>query len=223
MNIDRLLDRFLRYVKIDTTANPESEGYPSSSGQLVLGRLLAEELREIGLADARQNEHGIVMATVPATVNHSAPAVAFCSHMDTSPEASGKDVHPVIIRDYLGGDITLPGDRQKIIRVSENPELERLLHRTLITTDGITLLGGDDKAGVAIIMETAQWLVEHPEILHGPVRICFTCDEEIGRGVDKLDPKEIDATVCYTLDGHASNEIDTETFQRIRQSWYSTE
>lgn len=211
MNIDRLLQRFLRYVKIETTANPDAEGYPSSSGQLELGRLLAEELREIGLADARQNEHGIVMATVPATVKH-APTVAFCAHMDTSPETSGKDVRPLVIQDYGGGDIVLPGDGRKTIHVAENPDLERLLHRTLITTDGSTLLGGDDKAGVAILMETAQWLIEHPEITHGPVRIVFTCDEEIGRGVDKLDLKEIDATVCYTLDGHASNEIDTETF-----------
>jgi tripeptide aminopeptidase len=212
MNTDRLLQRFLRYVKIDTMANPDAEGYPSSSGQLELGRLLAEELREIGLADARRNEHGIVIATIPATKQHSTPVIAFCSHLDTSPETSGKDVRPQIIRDYTGGDITLPGDRQKVIHVTENPELEKLLHRTLITSDGTTLLGGDDKAGVAVIMETAQWLIEHPEIAHGPVRICFTCDEEIGRGVDKLDLKEIDAAVCYTLDGHGSNEIDTETF-----------
>ncbi|MCC6126766.1 MAG: peptidase T [Pirellulales bacterium] len=212
MNTDRLLQRFLRYVKIDTTATPDAEGYPSSAGQLELGRLLAEELRGIGLTDARQNEHGIVMATVPATVKHEAPTIAFCSHIDTSPETSGKDVRPQIIRDYAGGDITLPGDKQIVISVAENPELAKLLHRTIITSDGTTLLGGDDKAGIAIIMETAQWLVEHPEIPHGPVRICFTCDEEIGRGVDKLDLQEIDAAVCYTLDGHGTGEIDTETF-----------
>jgi tripeptide aminopeptidase len=152
------------------------------------------------------------MAPVPATVKRETPVVAFCSHMDTSPETSGKDVRPVIIRDYRGGDITLPADPKKIILVSENPELEKLCHRTIITTEGTTLLGGDDKAGIAIIVEMAQWLLEHPEIAHGPVRICFTCDEEVGRGVDKLDLREIGATVCYTLDGHASNEIDTETF-----------
>jgi tripeptide aminopeptidase len=212
MNIDRLLQRFLNYVKIETTANPDAECYPSSPGQLELGRALAEELRQLGLANARQNEHGIVMATVPATAKQAAPTIAFCAHMDTSPETSGKDVRPMVIQDYGGGDIVLPGDGRKTIRVAENPELDHLLHRTLITTDGNTLLGGDDKAGVAILMETAQWLLEHPEIAHGPVRIVFTCDEEIGRGVDKLDLKEIDATVCYTLDGHASNEIDTETF-----------
>jgi tripeptide aminopeptidase len=212
MNTDRLLERFLRYVKIESTANPEDGGYPSSAGQLVMGHILALELLEMGLADARQNEYGIVYATVPATVQKAVPTIAFCSHMDTSPEASGKDVRPQIIRDYAGGDITLPADRQKVILVSENPALEKLLHKTIITTDGTTLLGGDDKAGIAIIMETAQWLLEHPEIPHGPVRICFTCDEEVGRGVDKIDLKDIDATVCYTLDGHASNEIDTETF-----------
>lgn len=211
MNTDRLLQRFLNYVKIDTTANPDAEGYPSSTGQLDLGRLLAEELRQMGLSDARQNEHGIVMATVPATVE-GAPTIAFCAHMDTSPETSGKNVRPQVIRDYPGGDIVLPGDKKKVILVAENHELKKLLHHTLITSDGTTLLGGDDKAGVAIIMETAQWLLEHPEIPHGPVRICFTCDEEVGRGVDKLDPREIDAVVCYTLDGHGSNEIDTETF-----------
>jgi tripeptide aminopeptidase len=212
MNTDRLLERFLRYVKVETTADPDAEGYPSSPGQLVLGNLHVEELRAIGLADARQNEFGIVLATVPATVKHAVPAIAFCAHKDTSPEASGKNVCPQVLRDYPGGDIVLPGDPHKVILVAENPELEKLRHCTLITSDGTTLLGGDDKAGVAIIMETAEWLVEHPGIPHGPVRICFTCDEEIGRGVDKLDLKEVDATVCYTLDGHASNEIDVETF-----------
>jgi tripeptide aminopeptidase len=212
MNTNRLLERFLRYVKIDTTANPNAEGYPSSPGQLEFGRLLADELRTIGLADARQDGHGIVLATIPATVKHDAPAVALCSHLDTSPEAPGKNVRPQVIRDYPGGDIALPGDRSKAIRVAENPELEKMRGRTLITSDGTTLLGADDKAGVAIIMETAHWLVEHPEIAHGPVRICFTCDEELGRGVAKLRVEDLNATVCYTLDGGSSNEIDTETF-----------
>jgi tripeptide aminopeptidase len=212
MNTNRLLERFLRYVKVETTANSETEAYPSSEGQRELGRILADELRKMGLADVRQNEFGIVFATVPATVDHDAPTIAFCSHLDTSPEASGKDVRPQVIRDYQGGDITLPVDRQKVILVSENPVLEKLLRKTIITSDGTTLLGGDDKAGVAIIMETVEWLLEHPEIPHGALRVCFTCDEEIGRGVDKLDPKELGAVICYTLDGHASDEIDVETF-----------
>jgi tripeptide aminopeptidase len=212
MNTNRLLERFLRYVKVETTANSETDAYPSSEGQRELGRILADELRKMGLADVRQNEFGIVFATVPATVEHDAPTIAFCSHLDTSPEALGKDVRPQVVRDYQGGDITLPVDRQKVILVSENPALEKLLHKTIITSDGTTLLGGDDKAGVAIIMETVQWLLEHSEIPHGTLRVCFTCDEEIGRGVDKLDPKELGAAICYTLDGHDSDEIDVETF-----------
>ena len=213
MNRQRLLQRFLRYVQIDTTAQPEAEGYPSSPGQLELGRLLLGELQALGLADARQDQHGIVLATVPATAKRGpAPVVALCSHLDTSPETTGAGVRPQVIENYPGGDIVLPGDPSRVIRVADNPELESLRGRTLITSDGTTLLGADDKAGVAIIMETAAWLVEHPEIAHGPLRICFTCDEEIGHGVDKLDLQEIGATVCYTLDGHASGEIDVETF-----------
>jgi tripeptide aminopeptidase len=233
MDPQRLLQRFLRYVRIDTTAQPEAKGYPSSPGQLELGRLLAEELRALGVTDARQNQHGIVLATIPATrkkgtvpicAKHppgsgeggqspfSEPTIAFCSHLDTSPETTGAGVKPQVIENYPGGDIVLPGDPSRVIRTADNPELESLIGRTLITADGSTLLGADDKAGVAIIMETAAWLVEHPEIPHGPLRICFTCDEEIGHGVDKLDLQEIGAAVCYTLDGHAGGEIDVETF-----------
>ena len=232
MNKNRLLQRFLRYVAIDTTAEPDAEGYPSSAGQMELGRLLAEELLALGVADARQNQHGIVMGTVPAcgggkgdsphlperpggcfaqtgTVPFSeAAAIALCSHLDSSPETSGANIHPQVIEGYAGGDIVLPGDTSRVIRVADNPELDSLRGRTLITSDGTTLLGADDKAGVAIIMETAAWLIEHPEIAHGPVRVCFTCDEEIGHGVDKLDLSEIGAAACYTLDGHGSGEID---------------
>jgi len=212
MNKKRLLERFLRYVKVDTTARDDAEGYPSSAGQLELGRLLVAELQAIGIEDARQDRHGIVLATVPATVERNAPTIALCSHLDTSPETSGAGVRPQVIENYSGGDIVLPGDTARVIRQADNHELAALVGRTLITSDGTTLLGADDKAGVAIIMETAAWLVEHPEIPHGPVRLCFTCDEEIGRGVDKLDLHEIGATACYTLDGHAAGEIDVETF-----------
>ena len=157
-----------------------------------LGRLLLGELKALGLADARQNQHGIVLATVPATSEKGdspAPVIALCSHLDTSPETTGADVRPQVIEKYSGGDIVLPGDPSRVIRMADNHGMESLRGRTLITTDGTTLLGADDKAGVAIIMETAAWLVEHPEIAHGPLRICFTCDEEIGHGVDKLDLK----------------------------------
>ncbi|MGA2796197.1 MAG: peptidase T [Thermoguttaceae bacterium] len=212
MNRQRLLERFLRYVRIETTAQADAEVYPSSPGQMELGRLLLAELKAMGLSDARQDRHGIVQATVPSTVDGARPVIAFCSHLDTSPETSGKDIRPQVIENYSGGDLVLPGDTSRVIRVAENPELPALRGRTIITSDGTTLLGADDKAGVAIIMEAAQWLCEHAEIAHGPIRICFTCDEEIGRGVDKLDPAEIGAVVCYTLDGHAAGEIDVETF-----------
>jgi tripeptide aminopeptidase len=212
MNRQRLLQRFLRYVRIDTTAQADAQVYPSSSGQIDLGRLLLAELQAMGLADAKQDQHGIVLASIRATVENTVPTIALCSHLDTSPETSGKDISPQVIENYPGGDLVLPGDINQVIRIADNPELPALQGRTIITSDGTTLLGADDKAGVAIIMETAQWLSEHREILHGPIRLCFTCDEEIGRGVDKLDLAEIGAAVCYTLDGHAGNEIDVETF-----------
>ena len=217
MNAQRLLERFLRYVAIDTTANESSHDYPSSQGQLELGRLLLDELLAMGLADARADEHGIVTATVPSTLKPSQtqkpqPVIAFCAHLDTSPETSGTNVRPRVIRDYAGGDIVLPGDTSKVIRTADNPALDRLEGRTIITTDGATLLGGDDKAGLAVIVEAAQWLLEHPQIARGPLRLCFTCDEEIGRGTDHIDLDELGATACYTLDGEGVDRIDVETF-----------
>ncbi len=212
MNADRLLDRFLRYAKIDTTAKDGAETYPSSPGQLELGRLVAEELRAIGLEDVEHDSHGILLATIPATTRREVPVIAFCAHFDTSPETSGAGVRPQVIRNYPGGDISLPGDASRVIRVADNPELKELVGRTIITSDGTTLLGADDKAGVAVIVEAAAFLMEHLETEHGPIRICFTCDEEIGRGVDHLDLGRIGAKVCYTLDGQASGVIDVETF-----------
>ena len=212
MNTRRLLQRFLRYVKIDTTARVDAKSYPSSPGQLRLGRLLVRELKAMGVEDARQDEFGIVLATLPATVAGPAATIAFCAHMDTSPETTGKDVKPQVIRKYRGGDIVLPANPQQVIRVSENPGLKKAIGQTLITSDGTTLLGADDKAGLAIIMEAAAWLMEHPEIIHGPLRLCFTCDEEVGRGVQHIDIGQIAAAACYTLDGHGSDEIDVETF-----------
>jgi tripeptide aminopeptidase len=206
-----LLERFLRYVRIDTKADEKSTTYPSSPGQLVLGAMLRDELLALGLKDAIQNEHGLVFATVPGNVP-GAPTIAFNSHVDTNPENSGKDVNPQVIRDYKGGDITLPKDTSKVIRVAENPELSDLVGKTIITTDGTTLLGADDKAGLAVIMEMARILTENPSIPHGPVRIVFTCDEEIGHGVQHLEPSQIGATVAYTLDGAGAGEIEDETF-----------
>lgn len=212
INHQRLLGRFLRYVQIDTTASESAATYPSSPGQLVLGKLLASELREMGLKEVEHDAKGLVWATVPASVNRPRPIVAFNAHVDTSPETTGKNVKPHVIRGYAGGDIPLAGDPTKVIRVADNPELKRLVGKTLITTDGTTLLGADDKAGVAVIMELVHHLLEHPQLPHGPVRILFTCDEEIGHGIDHVELKKLGATVCYTLDGSGAGEIDTETF-----------
>jgi tripeptide aminopeptidase len=207
----QLLDRFLRYVRVDTKADEKATTYPSSPGQLVLGAMLRDELLALGITDAVQNEHGLVFATVPGNVP-GAPTIAFNAHVDTNPENSGKDVNPQVIRDYKGGDIALPRDTSKVIRVSENPELNALVGKTIITTDGTTLLGADDKAGLAVIMEAARTLMERPDIPHGPVRIVFTCDEEIGFGVKHLEPAQVGAVCAYTLDGAGTAEIEDETF-----------
>ncbi len=212
MNSERLLERFLRYVRIDTTADDESTTYPSTPGQLTLGAMLAEELRKMNLQDVEHDEHGLVWATIPATIDTPAPTIAFNAHVDTSPETTGQNVKPQVIRDYRGGDILLPANKSKIIRVADNPELGNLIGKTIITTDGTTLLGSDDKSGVAVIMEFAEHLSEHPNIPHGPIRILFTCDEEIGHGVEHVDLQKLAATVCYTLDGAGAGEIDVETF-----------
>ncbi len=210
--MSRLLDRFLRYVVIDTTAAPDSSTYPSSPGQFELGRLLVQELQEIGLQEVALDEHGLVWGTVPATAPGDLPVVAFNAHLDTSPETTGKNVRPQVIREYAGGDIVLPGDPTKVIRVADSPELDRLRGCTLVTTDGTTLLGGDDKAGIAVIVELAARLIEQPLIPHGKIKVLFTCDEEIGHGVDHVDFERLGAHVAYTLDGGGSGEIDVETF-----------
>jgi tripeptide aminopeptidase len=207
-----LLERFCRYVQIDTQADEKSTSSPSSPGQLELGRLLTKELRSLGLKNAVQDAHGIVLATLGATVKRPVPTIAWIAHLDTSPETSGHGVKPVIHRDYAGNDIVLPGDKTKILQVADNPELARLKGSTLVTSDGTTLLGADDKAGVAVIMEAAAFLASRPDVPHGPIRICFTCDEEIGHGVDHLDLPKLGAVVGYTLDGGGEGEIDVETF-----------
>jgi tripeptide aminopeptidase len=208
---DTLLDRFLRYVRVDTQADEKSATYPSTPGQLELGRMLAAELKAMGYADARQTEFGVVHATIPGTVA-GAPTVALNAHVDTSPEFSGKGVDPRVIRNYDGGDIVLPRDPARVIRVAESPELADLKGKTIVTTDGTTLLGGDDKAGVAVIMEVAKVLSERTEIPHGPVKVVFTCDEEIGKGAAHLHPDELGAEVAYTLDGAGTGEVEGETF-----------
>jgi tripeptide aminopeptidase len=212
MNEQRLLECFVRYVQIDTTADPRSASYPSSPGQLRLGLLLVQELQALGISDAAQDEHGIVLATLPGTDGRTGPVIVWNAHLDTSPETSGANVRPQIWQRYDGRDIVLPADATRVIRVAENPELAQLVGETIITTDGTTLLGADDKAGVAVIMEAVAWLVEHPESPRPPIRICFTCDEEIGHGVDHVDVPGLGAVAGYTLDGAAADQIDLETF-----------
>ena len=210
MNKQRLLDRFLQYVQIETTAIEDTEDYPSSPGQLELGRLLVQQMKEMGINDAAQDEWGIVSGSLPGNVD--APTIAFNSHVDTSPETSGKNVKPNVIENFDGHDLQLSGDPSKSIKAATCPELPLAKGKTIITTDGTTLLGGDDKAGVAIIMELANHLLEDPDVKRGPVKIFFTCDEEIGRGVDHVDVENIGAVACYNFDGGGQNDIDVETF-----------
>lgn len=207
-----LLDRFLKYVQIDTQADEHSESSPSTAKQLELSRLLADECKQMGLKDVTLSPQGVVMATVPQTVTHHAPTIAWIAHVDTSPETSGTNVKPIVHREYDGGDLVLPGDPTKVIRGEENPDLCNLLGGTIITTDGTTLLGADDKAGVAVIMSAAEQLMKRRDLAHGPIRLVFTCDEEIGRGTQHLKIADIGAVCGYTLDGDSQGKIDSETF-----------
>jgi tripeptide aminopeptidase len=205
-------ERFLRYVVIDTQSDSDSPTCPSTEKQKDLGRLLAAELKAMGLADAHLDEHGYVYATIPANTAKKVPVICFCSHMDTSPDCTGANVKPQIVRDYRGGDIVLPADPTQIIRTAEHPALAGQIGHDIITSDGTTLLGADNKAGVAEIMDAAQFLLDHPEIKHGTIKILFTPDEEIGRGVDKADLKKLGADFAYTMDGETAGHIEDETF-----------
>ena len=205
-------ERFLRYVVIDTQSDPASPTCPSTEKQKDLGRLLARELRAIGLSDAHLDEHGYVYATIPANSDKQVPVICLCSHMDTSPDCTGKNVKPQIVRDYRGGDIVLPADPSQIIRAADHPALANQIGNDIITTDGTTLLGADNKAGIAEIMDAAQFLIKNPQIKHGAIKILFTPDEEIGRGVDKVDLKKLGADFAYTIDGETAGNIEDETF-----------
>jgi tripeptide aminopeptidase len=205
-------ERFLRYVVIDTQSDPASPTCPSTDKQKNLGRLLASELQAIGITDAHLDEDGYVYATIPATTDKKVPVICFCSHMDTSPDCTGKDIKPQIVRDYRGGDIVLPGDSTQVIRAADHPALADQIGNDIVTTDGTTLLGADNKAGVAEIMDAAAFLMRHPEIKHGTIKILFTPDEEIGRGVDKADLKKLGADFAYTIDGETAGNIEDETF-----------
>ena len=208
-----LVERFVTYVKMDTQSAEDSESYPSTPGQLELGRLLVKELQELGLTDAAMDEYGYVTATLPANDPAFAdvPVVGFIAHMDTYPEVSGKNVNPVFHEDYQGGDIALPHNGV-IIRADENPYLAECIGETIITADGTTLLGADDKAGIAEIMEALTRLVENPDYKHGTIKVAFTPDEEVGAGVKYFDIEKFGATVAYTMDGGRRGEVENETF-----------
>ena len=208
---EELIRRLKAYVAVDTAAIEGAATYPSSQGQFELGKILAEELKQAGASDIEINEFGIVSAMVKGNVPN-APTIAWLAHLDTSPESPGCGINPQIIESYQGGDIVLPGDPSKVIRLEDTPQLKGMIGKTLITTDGKTLLGGDDKAGIAVIMTVVNHLNNHPEIPHGPIRIIFSCDEEIGCGADHLKTEEIGAVAGYTLDGEGENMVESETF-----------
>lgn len=207
------LERFLRYVQIDTQSDPNSPSTPSTEKQKNLGKVLAEELLAIGLSDAHLDEHGYVYATLPAnTDKKNVPVICFCSHMDTSPDCSGENVKPIVHRNYKGQDLVLPDDNSIVIRMAEHEDLKHQIGNDIITASGTTLLGADNKAGVAAIMDAVHYLKNNPQIKHGALRILFTPDEEIGRGVDKVNMKKLGAKYGYTIDGETAGSIEDETF-----------
>jgi tripeptide aminopeptidase len=208
-----VLDRFLRYVAVDTRSDEASASSPSTPGQLVLMRMLAAELQAMGLDDVSLDEHGYVMATVPATIPaREVPTIGFIAHVDTSPEMPGTNVRPIVHRRYDGSDIILPDDPSVVLRMSETPALADQIGNDIVTASGLTLLGADDKAGVAEIMTAADFLIQHPDVPHGRIRIAFTPDEEIGRGADHFDVGRFGAVCAYTLDGGARGELEFESF-----------
>lgn len=210
----RALARFLRYVTIDTQADPESDSVPSTARQLDLSRLLVEELAALGLSDAELDEHGYVFATLPPTVPHDVPTIALIAHVDTAPDASGANVMPQVVT-YEGGIMPLPGDSSVVLDPAISPELDNHIGHDIVTSDGTTLLGADNKAGVAEIMAAVEYLAAHPDAKHGPVRVCFTRDEEVGKGVDLLDLDRLGADAAYTIDGSALGSIEDETFSAL--------
>jgi len=206
------LDRFLSYVKIDTQSSEESDTYPSTLKQLELSKKLLLELRDIGLKDTEITEHGYVFGTLPSNVDHIVPVIGYIAHVDTSPDVSGKDVNPVINKNYPGGNIVLKNDSSQVLEADMNPALKNCIGHDIITSDGTTLLGADNKAGLAEIMGAVQYMIENPDIKHGPIRVAFTVDEEVGTGTKYFDVKMFGAKYAYTIDGEAAGEIEDETF-----------
>lgn len=205
-------ERFLRYVTIDTQSDPESKEQPSTAKQKLLSALLAEELQAMGIKDAHLDEYGYVYATIPSNSDKNVPVICYCAHVDTSPDCSGYNVKPIVHKNYDGSDIVLPDDNTQVITKADHPYLQKKIGEDIITASGTTLLGADDKAGVAVIMDLANYLTTHPEIKHGAIRILFTPDEEIGRGVNKVDIEKLGASFGYTLDGAERGSFEDETF-----------
>lgn len=208
-----VLERFLRYVQIDTQSDPNSETFPSTAKQRNLSSLLAEELQLLGVADAHVDEHGYVYATIPSNSDRSdVPVICFCSHVDTSPDVSGENVKPVVHRNWDGSDIILPDDHSQVLRIGELHDLDQQIGNDIVTASGTTLLGADNKAGVAEIMAAAEYLLANPHIRHGDIKILFTPDEEVGRGTERVDLKKLGADFGYTVDGEAIGTLEDETF-----------
>lgn len=205
-------ERFMRYVQIDTQSDAASPTQPSTEKQKDLSRILVQELQAIGITDAELDEYGYVYGTIPATTDKDVPVICFCSHVDTAPDCSGKDVKPLLHKAWNGSDIVLPDDNNIVISTKNHPYLKERIGDDIITASGTTLLGADDKAGVAIIMDLAKYLTDHPEIKHGKIRILFTPDEEIGRGVNKVDMQKLGAQFGYTLDGGERGHLEGESF-----------
>ena len=205
-------DRLIRYVQVDTQSDPASETQPSTEKQNDLSRILEDELKQIGISDAELDEYGYVYATIPATTDKNVPVLCFCAHVDTAPDCSGKNVKPILHMQYNGQDIVLPDDPTVVISTKDHPYLKERIGDDIITASGLTLLGADDKAGVAVIMDLAAYLIQHTEIEHGKIRILFTPDEEIGRGVNKVDMKKLGAHYGYTLDGGERGHLEGESF-----------
>lgn len=210
--MSEVVERFIRYVKIDTESTRESDTFPSTLKQLDLAKLLRDELIELGLVDVSLDKYGYVMGTLPANIYKKVPVVGFLAHMDTSPDMSGKDVNPQFIDNYDGGVIILNKEKKILLSPEQFPDLKKYIGKTLITTDGTTLLGADDKAGIAQIMSAMAYLIRHPEIKHGNIRVGFTPDEEVGQGVDFFDVQKFGADFAYTLDGGEVGELQYENF-----------
>ncbi len=213
INKQALADRFMRYVRIDTQSDPNSSEHPTTAKQKDLSKILHQELLQMGIADATMDDYGYVYATIPSnTTRNQVPVICFCAHVDTAPDCSGTNVKPILHQQYNGEDIVLPDDSTQVLKLSASPYLKNHIGGDIITASGLTLLGADDKSGVAIIMQAAEYIMSHPSILHGTIKILFTPDEEVGKGTDKIDMNKLGAQFGYTLDGGEAGSLEDETF-----------